>query len=228
MPSILKGAFVYCETSKDRVEWIRCQKVYKYHHSTTTLQYHLKNAHPFANQSSIDSTSSVEKALTKTTRFACSKGESSTSAYSTSESADNLLFQTTLDQCTGLTKISTLKSTNMTNALTLWIAKDSRPLSIVNDKGLTNLLRVATGNSQYELPTRQTISQRVDKLYIDAKLVVANYIESAPYIAITCDYWSSVANQSYLGVTGHFVNPETMELKNYVLAVDYSAERHTA
>ena len=52
-------------------------------------------------------------------------------------------------------------------------------------------------------------------------------MEATDDVAITVDYWTSCANESYLGVTAHFLNSE-FELTDRALGVLKTEERHTA
>lgn len=117
------------------------------------------------------------------------------------------------------------KYDNITNALASWIAKNCRPISIVTDEGLQDLLRTASGNGFYKLPSRQVIDTRIASLYSLQKAKVQLLLDNATYVSLTADYWSSVANDSYLGVTAHVLD-RTWELKSFALAVRHVEERH--
>lgn len=42
MSKILDGAFVYVAGQKDKVECVKCKKIYSYHHSTSSLRWGIK------------------------------------------------------------------------------------------------------------------------------------------------------------------------------------------
>ncbi|CAG8793413.1 16401_t:CDS:1, partial [Cetraspora pellucida] len=52
-------------------------------------------------------------------------------------------------------------------------------------------------------------------------------LEKAKKVSITCDIWSSITMQSYLGITVHFINYE-WQLKHFLLDLYYLSEQHTA
>src|SRR4029434_5030833 len=53
----------------------------------------------------------------------------------------------------------------VTNAVAVWFAGDCRPINIVVDGGLTEVIRIASGDNSYDLPSRGTIVSRIHSLY---------------------------------------------------------------
>src|SRR4029434_2769338 len=45
----------------------------------------------------------------------------------------------------------------VTNVVAVWVAGDCRPINIVEDGGLTEVFRIASGDNSYDLPSRGTI-----------------------------------------------------------------------
>src|SRR4029434_2782827 len=52
----------------------------------------------------------------------------------------------------------------VTNALAVWVAGDCQTLNIVKDVGLTEVIRIASGDNSYDLPSRGTIVSRIHSL----------------------------------------------------------------
>src|SRR4029434_9968630 len=52
----------------------------------------------------------------------------------------------------------------VTNALAVWVAADCRTI-IVKDVGLTEVIRIASGDNSYDLPSRGTIVSRIHSFY---------------------------------------------------------------
>src|SRR4029434_4395388 len=46
----------------------------------------------------------------------------------------------------------------------IWVAGDCRPINIVEDGGLTEVIRIASGDNSYDLPSRGTIVSRIHSL----------------------------------------------------------------
>ena len=66
--SILNGQFVYLYEDKgskgSQVKCIRCEQIYRYHHSTSLLKYHLMNKHAMSNASISMTSSSTSRQST--------------------------------------------------------------------------------------------------------------------------------------------------------------------
>ena len=58
---------------------------------------------------------------------------------------------------------STLKK--LTKAIAKWVAIDCRPVHIVEDSGLRDVIRLACSDPAYTLPSRGTIVTRIQELY---------------------------------------------------------------
>src|SRR4029434_2356478 len=93
----------------------------------------------------------------------------------------------------------------VTNALAVCVAGDCRPINIVEDGGLTEVIRIVSGAISYDLPSRATIVSRIHSLY-DGERARQIQLEQAASVALTGDHWTSVSNDNYLGVTAHFID----------------------
>src|SRR4029434_8511737 len=62
-------------------------------------------------------------------------------------------------------KLTRLVREKVTNAVAVYVAGDCRPLNIVEDGGLTEVIRIASGDNSYDLPSRGTIVSRIYSLY---------------------------------------------------------------
>ena len=72
---------------------------------------------------------------------------------------------------------------------------------MVSDIGLQEVIRTASDNRSYKLPTRPVIDDRIDQLFTEEKMKITALLERVDHVALTSDYWTSLANDSYLGVT---------------------------
>lgn len=199
---ILNGHFQFKSLSDggvDRTKVIcnHCKAEFSYHRSTSSLKYHLNAAH----------TIDASKPPTQT-------------------NSGGRLRPTTLDAVCGRS-IDKRKQERLTNTIAKWIATNCRPISIVEDVGLKNVLRIATNDSTYEPPSRRTISRRVQELYEKERTTKATTLQRAPTVALTGDYWTSLGNHNYLGVTVHYIDDQ-WELHSHALTVMKTDERHFA
>ena len=113
----------------------------------------------------------------------------------------------------------------ITKAITRWIAMNGRPTNIVTDEGLKDVIRIASSNRSYKLPSRPVIDSCLDDLFNSEKDKIRVRLNNAVHVALTADYWSSLANDSYLGVTGHTID-NSWSLHSFALAVYHVEDRH--
>ncbi len=78
---------------------------------------------------------------------------------------------------------------------------DSRPISVVEDRGLTEALQIASSDTTYKPPSRNTIVSKIQQLYNPEKRAKDDVLVEAEYIALTGDHWTSVSHHNYLSVT---------------------------
>ena len=77
------------------------------------------------------------------------------------------------------------------------------PLSVVEHVGFRNLITKL--EPRYELPSRKTLTEKIlTDLYKRTKSKLREFLDTSSAVSITTDGWTSVANESYLGVTCHF------------------------
>jgi len=97
---------------------------------------------------------------------------------------------------------------HITASIAAWIVRDCRPISVTEDHGFRNMLRVATGCSQYTPSCYATITHIIQSHYDTEKRNVQTelYYISADGVALTVDFWTSIQNISHIGVTAYYVN----------------------
>ncbi|XP_060766177.1 E3 SUMO-protein ligase ZBED1-like [Neoarius graeffei] len=115
----------------------------------------------------------------------------------------------------------------LTAAIAKWVATACRPVSIVDDEGLTEIIRIASNDWTYETPSRATITSRIETLYEIEKSQLQQALGQTDIVALTGDYWTSLSNENYLGVTAHYFTPQ-WELQSHALTVMKTEERHFA
>ncbi|KAJ8342953.1 hypothetical protein SKAU_G00328810 [Synaphobranchus kaupii] len=104
---------------------------------------------------------------------------------------------------------------------------DCRPINIVEDQGLQEIIQIASCDPFYKAPSRGTVVARINELYDNEKAMKMELLAQAPFIALTGDHWTSVNNQNYLGVTGHLIDNK-WQLHSFALGVVKTEERHFA
>lgn len=68
---------------------------------------------------------------------------------------------------------------------------------------------------------------KIHTLYDDEKARRMNTLQQAAHIALTGDHWTSLSNDTYLGITAHFVDKE-WKLHSFALTVSKTEERQYA
>lgn len=121
--------------------------------------------------------------------------------------------------------MDTATKNKLVAAIAKWVATACRPINIVEDEGLTEIIRIASNDWTYEAPSRATITNRIENLYETEKSKVQNALKQTNEVALTGDYWTSLSNNNYLGVTAHYFDPQ-WELQSHALAVMKTEERH--
>ncbi|XP_023696650.1 E3 SUMO-protein ligase ZBED1-like [Paramormyrops kingsleyae] len=114
--------------------------------------------------------------------------------------------------------VSCAKAEALADAISRWIACDCRPLSIVEDEGFLNTIRLASSDVTYTLPSRETIASRIEDLYANQKSSKLEQLRNAKAVALTGDRWASVTNHDYLSVSAHFID-SSWALNSFPLGV---------
>ena len=113
----------------------------------------------------------------------------------------------------------------ITRCIGVFIAKDMRPFSVVDNVGFCELVRVL--EPRYHIPSRPHFSQEViPALYNEVKANVTDVLKKAESVAITTDGWTLRAVQSYITVTAHVITTE-WEMTSFVLQTRPLFESHT-
>lgn len=117
-----------------------------------------------------------------------------------------------------------LQQTNLRTVLFM-IAAEKLPLSIVESKGFKRLMNTAV--PLYTVPSRRTITRLIDAKYDILKKRFKEDLKLNSTFTLMCDIWTDVTNQSYIGVTIHFLRHELV-LSNAMIGVFPLMQNHTA
>ncbi|XP_056022020.1 E3 SUMO-protein ligase ZBED1-like [Ostrea edulis] len=199
-------------TDKSKVICKVCDIQLKYNGNTTNMMKHLSRHHPSAMLS-------PTCGGTKSTNI---KKENDTDLPRASSSGQLLL--TDLKKHTKYSSDST-RAKALNRKVGVFIAKDLRPLSIVDNKHFREF--VTELDPRYSLPTRKHFSDKIiPQLYCETKEKVLNDIKKADSIALTTDSWTSRMCQSYVTITVHFMLSD-WDMQSYVLQTRHLDVSHT-
>ena len=118
------------------------------------------------------------------------------------------------------------RSRKITHLLAIWCARDVRPMSIVEDKGLKDVFALVEPG--YQLPSKTHITNILKcnyQLGLEALRGWLN-VDEATTLSFTTDVWTSGAVEAYLTLTGHFVTAD-FSLVSWCLGTAAFPERHT-
>ena len=121
-------------------------------------------------------------------------------------------------------KCSTARSKEISSRIAEMVARDLRPINIVEGDGFKNLLSYIEPG--YIVPSHTHISTVCRRLYDTEKERLLKTITECRHVALTTDIWTSAAIQGYMTVTVHFVN-ESWQLCSNVLLTEEMPDRHT-
>ncbi len=132
--------------------------------------------------------------------------------------------QTTLDSFQQR-RTDSSTSKRLTTAIATWVATACRPVNVVEDVGLLEIICIASNDSTYELPSRANITSTIHNSYEEEKNKVEEALRQTNTVALTRDYWTSLSNDSYLRVTAHYFDTH-WNLGSHTLTVMKKAERY--
>ena len=107
-----------------------------------------------------------------------------------------------------------------------FIVGTDQPISIVRHPDFVNL--VSELNKSYKMPCINTVSKKlIPSITDNLKSILMLELKGCQFITITCDGWSSLRKNSYLGVTCHFID-KNMILVDRNLDLRFMSEVKTA
>lgn len=97
------------------------------------------------------------------------------------------------------------------------VVKNYFPFNVVESPSFRNFINKI--NPGYPRPTRKTLSTALlEKHYTIHAENIIEKLKTAKFVAITTDCWSSIAKESYISITVHYIDQNTV-LKSHILPV---------
>ena len=104
--------------------------------------------------------------------------------------------------------------------------KEAQPFRVVESQAFKAFVHEL--DPRYVLPSRHTLSGKlVPDLHSEVRQTIVSEVQKSTTQAITTDMWTSVNNESYMGVTAHWLD-EAFHSHNACLAVKPVLGSHTA
>ncbi|XP_035987101.1 uncharacterized protein LOC118560298 [Fundulus heteroclitus] len=109
-----------------------------------------------------------------------------------------------------------------------YVVEDMLPLSTVESPAFKKLVSKipVTTNDKHVLPCRTTFAKELDRTYTVMEKELKKTIDEQQYVSTTADIWTA-NNRSFLGVTVHWIDSETLQRKKAAIACRRFRGRHT-
>lgn len=188
--------------SKDKAVCKICNLEYKYTGGTTNLNQHLQKHHTDLSQTVLPSTSGL-------------KGKIQTPITSMLKiPAQQVAF-------------GSAKHTEMTQSIAEYTVGDLVPISNVDSIHFKGMVSRLSGG-MYQPPNRKYFTKTYfPKIYSEASSNIHGELQGIYGVGITTDAWTSLATESYITYTAHYITKE-WEMRSKVLSTNATTERHTS
>ncbi|CAM4651471.1 unnamed protein product [Leuciscus chuanchicus] len=135
--------------------------------------------------------------------------------------------QTTLPSYIGKeTQCTPQKAAELSKRILRVIVKDMRPVSLVEGEAFIDMIEYACPG--FKCPSRWWFTKQLEKAYQSTLEDLKKDLQKrSSKISLTTDAWTSIATETYLGVTCHYIN-DNWEMVSFVLCTKPLEDRHTA
>ena len=190
-----------------------CCETLSYHGGTSSMLSHLRSKHPAVTHTQ----PRQQQQLSLTSAGAGPNQAKTTQGQKVQPTMASFL---TLQR-----KCNPGRQETITSLITKMVALDMMPVDMVEGKGIRNLMDFL--EPEHKVPSHQTIMRRINKTYGEVKRIVEKGLNDVSDVAITTDAWTSLATESYVTVTVHYITKE-WQMKSAVLDTSELDERHSA
>lgn len=113
----------------------------------------------------------------------------------------------------------------LNDAFVQWIISDLQPFTTSDNPEFIKFIKLL--NSNYTPPCRQTVRKTIMERYHHYKEIIKSILHDAPgMISLTSDIWTSMASDSYYGITAHFIDKD-WQLQSIILDISSMPQPHT-
>ncbi len=121
---------------------------------------------------------------------------------------------------------SSLRRAQIDKALLNMIVVDLLPVSIVEDRGFRQFMKVI--DHKYSPPSRRTIMhESLPRLYESKKRELLDKLADVKWCSFTTDLWTSNTTMGYMTVTCHYITKDWV-MESAVLTTSHAPESHTS
>jgi hypothetical protein len=237
-PSMCWQHFVPTRNERQQITFTTCKickKTYKYNHSTTNMMAHLRCEHGiFKQQDHL-----VEQTTTTAAAGCFDPSQQQTVSPSLPTSSSSLSSGLPRSPCETTTlegsrrtikknKYNTQKAQRISLLLKFIILTD-QALSLVDNIHFKNLVGSLCDDSDFRMPCAKTLVRNlIPQSVVDVKRRLQEELSKVSWCAITCDCWRSLACESYIGITCHYINDQFKLISRTLGLVYLDGQSHTA
>jgi len=111
----------------------------------------------------------------------------------------------------------------MRSLLAEYVIEDMRPLSTVESPAFRKLINSMCPT---QLPDRKSFTAYLDTVYDSMVDKVKNTLQKIGIVSTTVDVWTA-HHRSFLGITAHWIDPDTLQRCKAAIACARMIGRHT-
>jgi len=120
--------------------------------------------------------------------------------------------------------VAVVSQTEVDQLVTSYVVKGMHPLSVVEEPAFVELVTGLCPSAN--VMSRRTLGRRVDDMFKSKMLVVKDELCKHEHVCTTADVWST-SKRSYMGVTCHWVDADTLLRRSVALACRRFKGSHT-
>lgn len=105
-----------------------------------------------------------------------------------------------------------------------FIIADVQPFSLVENASFREMIAGISGGRTHMC--RKTLMQRIERGFQNMKEAITETLQDVQTVCTTADIWTA-HHRSFMGITCHWIEPETLDRKSAALACERIRGRHT-
>ena len=215
------------------------EKIYK-HKNASSLQVHLKNKHPAINKLCVEEDNKARHDKEEKSLLSEHQVQKGGSSWGHTSSAKALFPEQKAEGVSGRggpmdkfvrsdsgKSLPEWKQKRINRKFAFWLGASGLPISAVTEDSNFREF-IAELNPEVKLPSRSKVMKDCTQLTKEVQNKITDALGHAKKVSITVDIWSSTkCKNSYMGITSHLFNHQTMRRESYRIACRKFDEAHT-
>jgi len=111
------------------------------------------------------------------------------------------------------------------DAIAEMLVEDMEPVAIVERTGFTKFCKIVA--PYCDIPSRKTLVRIIESSYASSKSQLVETLSNIKWMSATADIWSA-HKRAFMGVTLHYVDPQSLKIQSIALACRRFRDSHTA